>query len=119
LDEEQCSVLGPLRVEHYVRDAVLQLDRPLHQRMAVRCELTALDASGTEAYVNYRLRIAGARDTMFQPDALPVIRQYSSGIPRLINTLCDNALLEGYLRKQDRLGADLLREVARDLKLVS
>jgi general secretion pathway protein A len=100
-------------------DDVLALDRPLHQRVAVRCELTSLDTSGTEAYVNYRLRIAGAADTMFAPDAVPAIRQYSRGIPRLINTLCDNALLEGYLRKQNRLGADLIHEVARDLKLAS
>jgi type II secretory pathway predicted ATPase ExeA len=100
-------------------DDVLALDRPLHQRMAVRCELTSLDTSGTEAYVNYRLRIAGARDTMFQPDGVPAIQQYSRGIPRLINTLCDNALLEAYLRKQDRLGAELIHEVARDLKLAS
>jgi general secretion pathway protein A len=100
-------------------DDVLQLDRPLHQRMAVRCELTALDTAGTEAYVNYRLRIAGAQDTMFSPDTFAVIRQHSRGIPRLINTVCDNALLEGYLRKQERLGADLIREVAHDLKLAT
>jgi type II secretory pathway predicted ATPase ExeA len=98
-------------------DEVLSLDRPLHQRIAGRYELTSLDTTGTEAYVNYRLRIAGADDTMFTPDTFAVIRRYSRGIPRLINTLCDNALLEGYLRKQDRLGADLIHEIARDLKL--
>jgi general secretion pathway protein A len=100
-------------------DEVVALDRPLQQRMAVRCELTGLDPGGTEAYVNYRLRIAGCNDAPFAPDAFPVICQYSHGIPRLINTICDNALLEGYLRKQNRLGADLIHEVARDLKLAA
>jgi general secretion pathway protein A len=100
-------------------DEVLKLDRPLQQRMAVRYELTGLDPGGTEAYVHYRLRIAGCQEAPFAPDTFPVICQYSHGIPRLINTLCDNALLEGYLRKQQRLGADLIREVAKDLKLGS
>lgn len=98
-------------------DEVLALDRPLHQRMAVRCELTELDQAGTQAYMNYRLGIAGGRDSIFKPDTNPVIFRYSRGTPRLINTLCDNALLEAYLRKQEQITADLIHEVARDLKL--
>lgn len=98
-------------------DEVLALDQPLQQRMAVRYQLTALDVAGTQAYVTYRVRIAGGQETTFTPEAFPVICHYSRGIPRLINTLCDNALLEGYLRKQDRIEAGLIHEVAKDLKL--
>lgn len=98
-------------------DEVLALDRPLQQRMAVRYQLMPLDVAGVQAYVNYRMRIAGGQETTFAPEASPIICHYSRGIPRLINTLCDNALLEGYLRKQDRIGAELIHEVAKDLKL--
>ena len=98
-------------------DEVLALDRPLQQRVAPRFQLTELDASGTEAYITYRLGIAGSREAIFKPETFPVIWRYYKGTPRLINILCDNALLEAYLRKQERIEADLIHEVAQDLKL--
>lgn len=98
-------------------DKVLALDKPLHQRVAMRYELTALNSPGTEAYVNYRLRIAGGQKVIFKPETFSLICHYSKGIPRLINTICDNALLEGYLRKQDKIETALIHEVAEDLKL--
>ncbi len=98
-------------------DQVLALDPPLHQRVAMRYQLTPLDAAGTEAYVNHRLQVAGAKNALFKPATFPLIAKYSQGIPRLINTICDNALLEGYLRKQERIEPDLINEVARDLVL--
>ncbi len=96
-------------------DKVLSLDRPLQQRVAIRYQLNALNAPATEAYVNYRVHIAGGTNSLFAPDSFPVICQYSGGTPRLINTLCDNALLEAYLRKQERIDAALIHDVARDL----
>ncbi|HZS12459.1 MAG TPA: AAA family ATPase [Nitrospirales bacterium] len=98
-------------------DNVLGLDKSLQQRVAVRYHLTALNAAGTADYINYRLQIAGSQNNMFERGAIPVICEYSHGIPRLINTVCDNALLEAFLRKQERIGAELIREVAKDLKL--
>jgi type II secretory pathway predicted ATPase ExeA len=98
-------------------DSVLALDPPLQQRVAIRYELTALKAAGIEAYINYRLHIAGSHTSMFEPDSIPAIAEHSKGIPRLINALCDNALLEAYLRKQDRIASALVHEVAKDLKL--
>ena len=100
-------------------DQVLALDKPLQQRVAVRYELTALNTAGTEAYINYRLQIAGCHTSMFSPEAMPAICAASKGIPRLINTLCDNALLEAYLRKQETIDSALIQEVAKDLKLTS
>jgi alcohol dehydrogenase class IV len=52
-------------------------------------------------------------------ETYPLIARYSKGIPRLINTLCDNALLEGFLRKHEQIEADLIHELARDLNLSS
>jgi general secretion pathway protein A len=98
-------------------DEVLALDKPLLQRMALRCELTELDQAGTQAYINYRLGIAGGKESVFKPDAYAAIFRASKGTPRLINTICDNALLEAYLRKQEQITPELIQEVARDLKL--
>lgn len=100
-------------------DEVLALDRPLQQRVAQRYKLAALDAEGTDAYVNYRLRIAGCAQPLFAPEAIPLICHYSKGIPRLINSLCDNALLEAFLRKHGKVEAALIHDVARDLSLDS
>ncbi|MGH7256423.1 MAG: ExeA family protein [Nitrospirales bacterium] len=94
---------------------ILALDKPLQQRVAVRFQLRPLDGPATEDYINYRVHIAGGSRPLFAPEAYPVICQYAGGTPRLINTLCDNALLEAYLRKQERIEPDLIHDVARDL----
>ena len=98
-------------------DHALALDPALRQRVAVRYELAPLDAGGTEAYVLHRLGVAGARHPIFAPGTFPTICHYAQGIPRLINGLCDNALLEGYLRKQESIEEPLIHEIAKDLKL--
>jgi type II secretory pathway predicted ATPase ExeA len=73
----------------------------LRQRVRLRFHLTALDELDTTAYVRHRLRVAGAGDReIFEPEAFAVIRRYTGGIPRLINTLCDTALLAAFA--QDR-----------------
>ena len=98
-------------------DSVLALDPGLHQRVAGRYEVAPLDAAETEAYANHRLRVAGALDSIFEPSTYPAIYYYAKGLPRLINVLCDNALLEGYIRKQRRIEECLIHEVAKDLKI--
>ncbi len=98
-------------------DDCLALDEPLKQRVAIRYQLTSFTQSTTEDYVRYRLQVAGATRELFSKDALSAIYECSGGVPRLINTICDNTLLEGFLRKKDQLGAELIREVATDLKL--
>lgn len=98
-------------------DQVLSLDPPLHQRVAIRCRLTELDAPGTQAYVTHRLEIAGCYKPLFSPESFEAICRFTKGTPRLINALCDNALLEAYLRKRDQICAELIAEVARDLNL--
>lgn len=98
-------------------DNNLALDMPLKQRVAIRYQLTSFTLATTEDYVRYRLQIAGATRDLFSKPALRAVHEFSGGIPRLINTVCDNALLEGFLRKKEQLEADLIREVAADLKL--
>ena len=75
-----------------------KLDSPklkqLAQRVRLRFHLGALDKQDTRAYINHRLKVAGAAsDKLIAEDALDVIYRYTGGVPRLINTLCDTALL--------------------------
>jgi type II secretory pathway predicted ATPase ExeA len=98
-------------------DNCLALDGPLRQRVAIRYELTSFTQATTEDYIRYRLQIAGATRELFNTQAMGKVFEYSRGVPRLINTICDNALLEGFLRKKEQLEADLIRDVAFDLKL--
>ena len=69
----------------------------------------------TSAYIRHRLRVAGATRDPFTPEALEAVHRHARGIPRLINTLCDNALLEGFLIKRDRIDPEVVHGVARDL----
>lgn len=95
----------------------LQLDPPLAQRVALRVQLGPLDARATAAYVRHRLFTAGATHELIEDDALRLIHAAAGGYPRLINTLCDNLLLEGALANRRALGSELTRIVIRSLGL--
>lgn len=98
-------------------EEVLSLDEPLKQRVAVKVFLRPLNEENTIEYIRHRLHIAGGQDTIFFDNALKEVYKYSKGIPRLINTICDNALLEGYLFKAKRIDDSIIKTVAVDLGL--
>ena len=100
-------------------DAVLSLDGPLAQRVAIRCHLPSFTESITQDYILFRLKVAGAEHNPFTPGAIAAVHRFTEGTPRLINTLCDNALLEGFLRKKEKIDEALVQEIARDLKLAT
>lgn len=90
--------------------------RPLKQRITVRYHLRSLDLPETKEYILYRLKRAGSRNiTLFSDSAIKEIYRYSQGIPRLINILCDNALLAGYSSEQKRLSKELITKTAEDM----
>lgn len=95
----------------------LSLDEPLKQRVAMRFSLGSMKVESTAAYVRHRLNVAGSDKEIFTPDALDLIHRYSRGIPRLINVVCDNCLLESFLVKQSAIDADMVESVATDLNL--
>jgi type II secretory pathway predicted ATPase ExeA len=95
----------------------LKLDPPLLQRVALKFHLDALDARSCREYVDHRLRLAGAKREVFEPAAMEAIFQCSRGIPRLINTVADNALFEGFIRKSERIPRELVENIAVDLGL--
>ncbi len=65
----------------------------------------------------HRLKVAESMDELFTDKAIREIYGYSHGVPRLINTICDNALLEGYLFKTKTIDESVIRAVAIDLGL--
>jgi general secretion pathway protein A len=91
--------------------------RPLKQRITVRYHLQPLNRKETKEYILFRLKRAGSRDiAIFVTGAIKEIYKYSKGIPRLINIVCDNALLTGYSQEQNRISKAVIRDVIRDLE---
>jgi type II secretory pathway predicted ATPase ExeA len=95
----------------------LKLDPPLYQRIAVRCVLEALDQETAQNYVVHRLRVAGCTKPLFTGGAMAKIFSFSRGIPRTINAICDNALLEGFLLKKEIVDEKIISDVCHDLGL--
>jgi general secretion pathway protein A len=85
------------------------------QRLAARCLLRRFAATETAAYVQHRLRVAGATGEIFDSAALEAIHQHSQGIPRKINRLCDLALLVGFAEERRTLQAEQISAVAEEL----
>lgn len=99
-------------------DETLKKERALAQRIAVRFELKPLPLEVIGDYVLFRLQRAGCKDQIFSEEALDLVHEYSRGVPRLINVICDNALFEGYVRKSDfPLMPDIIEDVCADLGL--
>ncbi len=96
----------------------LKLDPPLDQRVSLKTRLQPLSAEATEAYIKHRLKIAGATRMPFSAEAVAAVHRFTGGIPRLINTLCDNCLFEGATMKRSLVNADLVRLCATDFGLV-
>jgi general secretion pathway protein A len=100
-------------------DAILnqRAFRPLKQRIAVRYRLRPLNLKETREYILFRLKRAGARNlSLFDKGAVKRIYRYSKGIPRLINIVCDNALLTGFSMEDRQIGRGVVKEVVRDLE---
>ncbi|MBW2248856.1 MAG: AAA family ATPase, partial [Deltaproteobacteria bacterium] len=74
-------------------------NRALRQRITLSYYIKPLTLSETESYIRHRLKIAGAKAHIFSSDAVQEIFSFSSGYPRLINIICDHALLSGYVRE--------------------
>jgi general secretion pathway protein A len=89
--------------------------RQLAQRITARYKLTPLESRETAAYVVRRLKVAGAENPVFSRAALSVVHRRSGGIPRLINTLCDRALLGAYAHSKNRVTAGMVRRAAVEI----
>src|SRR5271157_1294556 len=93
--------------------------RQLKQRVSLRCQLLPLDDQQTCSYVLSRLERAGAAPgpPIFSNESLDKICEYSQGIPRIINTLCENSMVNAFAREQRPVTAEIVTEVAADFRL--
>jgi general secretion pathway protein A len=91
--------------------------RQLKQRIALRHHLRPLNLTECKDYIARRLEVAEGDISLFTPDAVESIHEYSGGIPRLVNILCDNGLLTAYALRKAAVDSPMIEEVARDLQL--
>jgi general secretion pathway protein A len=91
--------------------------RQIRQRINMRYHLNPLSQQETKKYIEKRLQIAGAQGPLFTKRAIREIYRISRGIPRLINVLCDNSLLNGYASDRGVIDNKLVKEAAKSLKL--
>ena len=96
---------------------ILKLDPALAQRVEVRVEMTAMDWLESQAYVSHRLRLAGATQAIFGPDALEALFRWSGGVPRVLNTLADNSMFEAYLTETRPVDSTVVQTAAEALGL--
>ncbi len=89
--------------------------RQLAQRITGRYHLNPLSREETTAYVRHRLRVAGATTDIFSPQALGEVFRLSQGVPRVINVICDRALLGAYSLDRHRVTAPLVRHAASEV----
>ena len=94
--------------------------RQLKQRIVLRARLEALDREETSGYIVRRLQIAGAdsrASVLFPDDTIAEVYRHSRGIPRLVNTICENALITAYARNLQSVPVDIVSEVANEFRL--
>ena len=111
----QIVMVGQLNLKDVLRSPEL---RQLDQRVSIRAELEPLTAEESAAYVAHRLTIAGGGAAVsFTPKALQSVYRYTAGIPRVMNLLCDRALLAAYSERAARVTPEMVHKGARSLDL--
>jgi general secretion pathway protein A len=113
----QILLVGQPEIEERLDSSEL---RQLKQRIALRCRLEPLDEKETGEYIAQRLRRAGmaeGSESIFPTDAISTVYQCSHGIPRLINTLCENALVAAFAHQTKIVTPDVVREVSAEFRL--
>ena len=94
--------------------------RQLKQRIALRARLDTLDEDETMGYIERRLEIAGTSplaNAVFSEQAIAAVYRHSRGFPRLINTICENALISAYARQRRLVTPDIIEDVAKEFRL--
>jgi general secretion pathway protein A len=113
----QIVLAGQVELEQKLDQPAL---RQLKQRVALRSRLRPVAHSEVKAYMDSRLQVIGhTTEKLFDPGAIEKIACYSTGIPRLINIICDNALLIAYALSEQTVSAAMIDEVAGELRLGS
>jgi general secretion pathway protein A len=92
--------------------------RQLKQRITLRCKTAPLTKEQTHAYIAERLRIAGTSgEQIFSPEAMDTVHMYSLGIPRVVNLLCEHALINTYVEQERVVSPKIVEDIAREFQL--
>ena len=111
----QIIMVGQLNLQTLLRSPEL---RQLDQRVSIRYELKPLTRDEGAAYIAHRIQVAGGLSAVsFTPKALHAVHQFTGGIPRLINLVCDRALLGAFSARVNRVTHDLVERAAETLDL--
>lgn len=96
---------------------MLQKDslKSLRQRIVINRELNALDMHSVPKYIRHRLRVAGRETPLFDRKALLLIGEKSRGVPRIINRICDNALMRGYTFQTRKIGTRIVKDIIEEM----
>lgn len=92
-------------------------NRALAQRITVRYNISPLDKDEVDKYIGHRLKVAGSMQRLFTSSAVNEVFHFSGGIPRLINIICDHALLTGYARGTKEVDDKIIKECAEELRI--
>lgn len=111
----QIVLVGQPELEQKLKQPQL---RQLRQRLTLRARTYPFSQEETSAYIQQRLRVAGwDGQQIFDPDAMNAIHRYSTGIPRLINLICEHCLVSGFVDQQKVIRQEVVETVARDFEL--
>jgi len=91
--------------------------RQLRQRVSVWCKTHPLNGDETQDYIAERLLIAGATECLMVPEAARLVYQYSRGIPRVINLICEHSMIEAYVEQVKPIPLRIIESVGRELGL--
>lgn len=108
----QIVLSGQTELESKLRDPIA---RQLRQRVALWCKTRPFTADETEAYVAERLRIAGASQPALTPEAIQLVHRYSRGIPRVINLLCETAMINAFVEQVKPVPWQIIQSVGKEL----
>jgi type II secretory pathway predicted ATPase ExeA len=110
----QIVLSGQPELEEKLRNPIV---RQLRQRISLWCKTRPLTSEETMAYIARRLEVAGASQPVLLPDAMQLVHRYSKGIPRLINLICEHALVSAYVEEIKPVPARIVESVSVELEL--
>jgi len=110
----QIVLSGQPELEGKLRDPSV---RQLRQRVSLWCRTQPLTSDQTQSYIAERLRIAGAAQPALSPEAMQLVHHYSKGIPRVINLICEHALISAYVEQIKPVPARIVESVCMELDL--
>jgi len=110
----QIVLSGQPELEEKLRDPSI---RQLRQRVSLWCKTRSLTAEDTSAYIAERLRIAGSVEPVLSPEAVELVHRYSKGIPRVVNLICEHAMINAYVEQIKPIPARIVEMVCAELEL--